>query len=113
MQRARNFKRFVQALTDAEKETLRDHMGVDIVSWTVNELAASRFEHQIADYRQSVAGAPKPSAAELRQWEQTVKCVSCDVTGRASEFYVTFEDSTTVCIECLEELLKKVRRGER
>ena len=114
-ERAPNLSRLVEAMTADEVDTLRDLIGIDIVNWSVNETGVSDFERQVANHRKLVAESPKPKLgpAQLREWEQGMKCVSCSTVGGAADLYITLKDSTTVCIECLEYLLQQVRLGKR
>jgi hypothetical protein len=111
---APNLSQLVQALTEDEKGILRDLMGIDVDTWTTTESGIKQFEKQLADHRKAVAESPPATAKELKEWERrSEKCVSCGVSGRAAELFVTLKDSTTVCVQCLEHLQKQVRLGKR
>ena len=108
-----NLHRLVQAMTPAEVEAMRTAMGIDVVAWTVDETAVSKFQRQLADYGTYVAETPKDDSVELRELDQKMKCVSCLVSGPQGETYVTLKESTMVCVRCLEFLLSQVRLGKR
>ena len=109
---APDLPRLIQALTEDEKQILRDSIGIDVDAWTVNERGAKSFESQLADYRRFVSESSPPTAEEVAQWERHAQqCVSCGRSDKSAEFYVTLKDSTTVCVECLEHLQSEVRRG--
>jgi len=111
---APDLPRLIQALTEDEKQILRDSMGIDVDAWAVNERGVKKFESQLADYRKVVTESPPPTAEELKRWERQAKqCVSCGMIDKSAELYVTLKDSTTVCLECLEHLRRKVRLGGR
>lgn len=112
--RTDKLRKLIGRLSDLQKEWLLDSTGIDVDRWRIDGAKLSDFQRHLIDYRKMLA-ASAASSARVTGADQmpNIECDSCGVSEMDSTYYVTIPRCATLCAECTDLLVARVRDAHR
>jgi len=108
--RATSLTQLLGRLGEVERGRFWESTGVDVEHWNIDKTRFAAFEKNIDEYRKALADALKSGgAADSSQQTPHFRCDSCGATQFESAYYVNVPKCVTLCAECTNVLVKRVR----
>ena len=108
--RATSLIQLLRRLGEVERERFWESTGVDVEHWNIDKTRFAAFEKSIDEYCKALADALNSAGAtDGSQQTPHFRCDSCGATQFESAYYVNVPKCVTLCAECTNVLVERVR----